>query len=126
MTVPIASFIALMLAFQVKHYLADFVLQTNWMAHGKDSTMGWQLPLTAHAGLHGLGTLCIAAVAALRLWWLALLDIAVHGLIDRGKALVVQQLKVPVTDARFWWVIGFDQMLHQITNVILVGGLLAA
>lgn len=124
MTVPIASFIILMLAFEVKHYVADFVLQTNWIAHGKDRITGWQRPLAAHVGLHGLGTLCIALVISPSLWWLALIDIAVHGLIDRGKALITHRKKFPLTDARFWWLMGFDQMLHQITNVVLVGVLL--
>ena len=25
-----------------------------------------------------------------------------------------------MTDPRFWWLMGFDQFLHQVTNVALV------
>lgn len=39
-------------AFLIKHFLADFLLQTDWMAAGKDRPKGWLLPLAAHAGVH--------------------------------------------------------------------------
>ena len=121
----LVDFVALMLVFELKHYLADFVLQTNWIARGKDCTIGWQRPLAVHAGLHGLGTLCIALVAAPSFWWLAPLDMLVHGSIDRGKAVISLRKRFPITDARFWWLLGFDQLLHQVTNILLVAFLLS-
>ena len=53
-----------------KHYGADFVGQTEWMARGKERVSGWAAPLAAHAGLHALGTLCIALLFKPSLWWL--------------------------------------------------------
>lgn len=107
-----------------KHVAADFLLQTDWMARGKDRVDGWALPLAAHAGVHALGTLAVALVARPSLWWLALVDFAIHGLIDRGKALVSHRTRWQVTDARFWWLLGFDQFLHQLTNIGLAAALL--
>ncbi|MCJ2077096.1 DUF3307 domain-containing protein [Methylobacterium sp. E-016] len=124
--VPVGTFVLLMLAMELKHYAADFVLQTNWMARGKDCIGGWHKPLAAHAGLHGLATLGLALLVAPALWWLGLVDFVVHGSIDRAKALASQHLQLPVTDARFWWLMGFDQLLHQITNVFLVAMLALA
>ena len=126
-TVPTPALLVtcvLMVAMATKHVLADFVLQTDWMARGKDRADGWVLPLAAHAGLHALGTLLVSLVAKPSLWWLAVVDFVVHGLIDRGKALVSRRTRWQATDARFWWLLGFDQFLHQLTNIGLVAALL--
>ena len=117
--VPVAALALLLFAFEVKHFGADFLLQSNWMAQGKDRVAAWAGPLCAHAGLHGLGTLLIALAVKPGLWWLAGVDFAIHAAIDRGKALVSQRTQFPVTDARFWWLMGFDQFLHQVTNIAL-------
>jgi hypothetical protein len=109
--------IAVVLA--AKHTLADFVLQTEWMARGKERAQGWELPLAAHAGVHGLGMLLVALVFRPGLWWLALADVAIHAGVDRGKALASLRLRLPMSDPRFWWLLGFDQFLHHVTNVAL-------
>ena len=38
--------------FIIKHLLADFLLQTSWMAKGKELASGWLGPLLAHVALH--------------------------------------------------------------------------
>ncbi|WP_247634718.1 DUF3307 domain-containing protein [Methylobacterium sp. 37f] len=118
--VPLSTLAALLIAMAAKHYLIDFVGQTDWMARGKERVAGWALPLAAHAGMHGLGTLAIAVLYRPSLWWLALLDFVVHGLIDRGKTLVAHRTRFAMTDPRFWWLMGFDQFLHQVTNIAVV------
>ncbi|AIQ89456.1 MULTISPECIES: DUF3307 domain-containing protein [Methylobacterium] len=115
--VPVGAFALLVLAFAVKHLAADFLFQTNWMAEGKQRPSAWLVPLCAHTGLHGLGTLLIALAVKPALWWLALADFAIHTAIDRGKALVAQRTRLPTTDARFWWLVGIDQFLHQVTHL---------
>ena len=115
--VPVGAFALLILAFAVKQLGADFLLQSNWMAQGKDRTSDWMAPLCAHTGLHGLGTLLITLAVKPALWWLALADFAIHTGIDRGKALIGQRTHFPATDARFWWLIGVDQFLHQVTHI---------
>ena len=115
--VPAGAFALLLLAFAVKQLGADFLLQSNWMAQGKERSSAWLAPLCAHTGLHGLGTLLIALMVKPALWWLALVDFAIHTAIDRGKALIGQRTHFPATDARFWWLIGVDQFLHQVTHI---------
>ena len=39
--VPVEALIGWMLLLTFKHIIADFVLQTAWMAHGKDQKHGW-------------------------------------------------------------------------------------
>ncbi|MCJ2087932.1 DUF3307 domain-containing protein [Methylobacterium sp. E-005] len=124
--VSVGAFALLFFAFAVKQLGADFLLQNAWMAHGKDRTSAWVAPLCAHTGLHGLGTLLIALPVKPALWWLALVDFAVHTVIDRGKGLIGQRTQFPVTDARFWWLIGLDQFLHTVTHIGLAAILAVA
>lgn len=123
--VPVGAFALLVLAFAIKQLGADFLLQTTWMAQGKERPSAWLAPLCAHAGVHGLGTLLIALMVKPTLWWLALADFAIHTAIDRGKALICLRTRYQATDAGFWWLIGVDQFLHQVTHIGLALVLMA-
>ena len=115
---------ALGMAFATKHLLADFIFQTNWMARGKEQPRGWAPPLLAHALCHAGLTLAIVLVTAPRLWWLSLIDLGVHLAIDRSKTVLAQQGGWRPDQAQFWWLLGFDQYLHQLTNLSLAAALL--
>ena len=115
--VPLWSFCLLLLAMTFKHYVADFLLQTTWMARGKERSFGWFAPLAVHVLCHTGFTLAIALLLAPRLWWLAIVDLVIHATIDRCKALVGNRGGWDAQDSAFWWLIGFDQLLHQITNI---------
>jgi len=110
---------AVMALFTLKHVVADFLLQTGWMATGKERADGWALPLAVHAGIHGLFTLAITLVLAPALAWLAVADFALHFGIDRAKSLLGRAFAVAPNSQHFWWLIGLDQMLHQLTHVVL-------
>lgn len=109
--------------FAVKHLAADFLLQTNGMARGKERRQGWQGPLLCHIACHGGLTLAIVLAAAPRLWWLAVVDLALHGAIDRGKTLASHRGGWRPDQAQFWWLLGLDQGLHQLTNIGLATAL---
>ncbi len=123
--VPLLPAAALWLAFSVKHFLADFVLQTSALARGKEQAHGWVVPLALHAGGHGVLTLLIALLVAPQLWWLGLADFAIHFLIDHGKTLIGRRGGWTPQDAQYWWLFGFDQFLHQATNIGLAVTLMA-
>lgn len=123
--VPVWTVTALAAIMAAKHYLADFVLQTEWMARGKERAEGWLWPLCTHAGCHAALTLGIALLLLPRLWWLALVDFAIHFAIDRGKALVALRIRPVPAQARFWWLLGFDQLLHGLTDLGLVTAFLS-
>ena len=120
---PVLEAASLTALFALKHYFADFVLQTNWIARGKERDQGWAGPLVVHALCHGTITLVIALAVAPHLWWLAIVDFLVHVAIDRSKTAVSHWGRWPPTEAPFWWVLGFDQLLHQVTNIILATAL---
>jgi hypothetical protein len=98
-----------------EHQSGDAVLRHA--RFGKNRASDWILPLCAHTGLHGLGTLLIVLPVKPALWWLALVDFAIHTVIDRGKGLIGRRTHFPPTDTRFWWLIGLDQFLHQVTHI---------
>ena len=116
-TVPLWPFCAVLLAITVKHFVADFLLQTNWIARGKERGKGWLAPLTVHVLCHAVLTLGLALVLAPRLWWLAAVDFAIHITVDRCKTLVAHRGGWLMTQAQFWWLMGCDQWLHQVTNI---------
>lgn len=116
-SIPVLAVVAAV--FTIKHFVADFLLQTSWIARGKESPDGWRGPIALHAGTHAAGTLLIVLVAAPSVWWLAPVDFVVHAAIDRGKSLVAARKKYTPQDAPFWWLLGFDQCLHQLTNIAM-------
>lgn len=125
---PIASHLLIwaVALFVIKHLLADFLLQTSWMAKGKERDSGWVAPLLAHILVHAAGTLLIALLLAPTLAWLALVDLIVHGLIDRTKTLVQGRYRFKVEQAAFWWLFGIDQTLHHLTHLLFAIWIAAA
>ncbi|WP_411034931.1 DUF3307 domain-containing protein [Shinella sp. BYT-45] len=104
-------------AFLAKHFLADFLFQTDWMAAGKDRPEGWLAPLAAHSGVHGAMTAALFLAVSPPLAWLGLADAAVHGVIDRMKSLAARRMQVTPRQAGFWRLFGADQALHHLTHV---------
>jgi hypothetical protein len=103
----------------LKHFVADFLLQTSWIAQGKERREGWMAPLAVHVLCHAGLTLCIALVLAPRLWWLAPVEFVIHASIDRSKTLIRNSNKWDLPRPQYWWLLGFDQFLHQVTNIAL-------
>ena len=114
---------ALATAFATKHLVADFLMQTTWMARGKERNRGWALPLLAHVGCHLALALALVLAVSPRLWWLAMIDFAIHLVVDRGKAVIARRGGWRPDQAPFWWLLGVDQWLHQLTNIGLAAAL---
>lgn len=97
------------------HFVADYALQSDWMAKhknhnrpvdpasippGQTPQLVWPWVLTAHAATHA------AAVAVVTgSFWLALAELVVHWVIDYGKC-------------SNWYGIHQDQGLHIIFKVL--------
>jgi Protein of unknown function (DUF3307) len=115
---------ALYVMFVIKHFLADFLFQTGWMAIGKAQERGWVVPLATHAGIHAALTLLLMLALLPSLWWLALVDFAVHSVVDRGKAMATRHFGLTEKDNAWWWLMGLDQALHELTHFAFVIALL--
>jgi hypothetical protein len=86
----ISTLFALLVAYQLKHFLCDYPLQTNRYMLGK-FLPGWEfvLPLLAHVGVHAAGTVLIAWLFGAPAWLIplvAIFDASVHFVMDRIKA----------------------------------------
>lgn len=152
----------LLILFQIKHFLADYLFQTKWMLGKFKPGIDFVKPLMAHCAVHALFTfglcwawhnytLCKVGVSLS----LALLDFAIHFVMDRVKAspdmlgrfktLTPDEYKrcsnivnswAPETNADdakrrlrgntfFWWALGFDQMVHHLTHYLIIWKLIA-
>lgn len=108
--------IVLIAVFQVKHFVADYILQGKYML-GKFKLVGWEMPLLAHSSIHMAMTffivLCYLPVQYALM--LAVLDMGIHFVIDRLKVLISRGYDSS-KDKEFWWALGADQMSHHFTH----------
>ncbi len=111
----------LLTIYQVKHFIADFPLQREYML--RKTRAGWDFapPLAVHCAVHAMLTLIIIGIFAPTLWWLAMLDFVVHFIMDRIKSGPkylgrYNNLHKPA----FWSCLGFDQMVHHLTHFYIV------
>jgi hypothetical protein len=109
--------VAALVIFIFKQLVADFLLQTSWMANGKEQPEGWFWPLAAHVAVHAAATALIFAALAPGYIWIALVDLVVHFAIDRAKGLLNRAFDTDPTKTGFWWLIGIDQTLHHLTHL---------
>lgn len=105
----------LLIAFQVKHYLADFPLQNSYML-GKFYRKGWVLPLASHCAIHAVFTISIVFFINPALWWLAIVDFVLHFIMDRIKASPDLLGRWQINQPQFWNALGFDQAFHHLTH----------
>ncbi len=85
-SVPVGALVGWMLLLTAKHIVADFMLQTSWMAIGKDQKTGWALPLLAHCLVH----LAVAMTQENQhpwFWTLIGVDQALHHLTGFGLSI---------------------------------------
>jgi hypothetical protein len=114
----------LLIVYQIKHYLADFPLQVNYMIGKTKTGLAWVLPLAAHCAVHGgLTFLILVLWSRLDLWWLALVDFGIHFLMDRTKASPHLLGRFKPQEHYYWWVLGFDQMVHHLTHYFVIWNL---
>lgn len=115
--------------FQLKHFLADYPLQRPFMLKKfSEKPDEWIPALTAHAGVHFLFTFCIMMWLTGNFYvsaGLGLFDFSVHFVMDRIKASPRLLGRWKPDSPYFWWSLGFDQMIHHLTDLFVVFTLLS-
>ena len=108
--------IIILVLLQFKHWYIDFVAQSSDMVAGKG--VYGNLYGLLHSVQHGFGTLvvCLFFVQPLLAIGLGILDFILHYHIDYAKMNLGCQ---DVKEKEFWVHLGLDQMLHQITYLII-------
>lgn len=114
----------LIAVFQIKHFIADFPLQKEYML--RKFLPGWEfvLPLATHCAVHAVMTLGIVLAIRPSLWWLAVADFVVHFIMDRIKSGPHYLGRFDDKNRPgFWNALGFDQMVHHLTSLYIVWAL---
>ena len=116
-----ALFFILLVGFEFKHFVADYLLQTVWMIQGKgDLRSGGGY---AHAGIHALGSLLVLVATGVPILATALLvgaEFVIHYLLDFAKASYGRGVDPNRQVQLFWAQHGFDQFLHHLTYAAMV------
>ena len=122
MTQLALSILILLSLLQVKHMFADYFLQTPKMLEGRGTYL--HMGRAQHALIHAAGSLVCFVIVGTPLWFMLVIIAAewlVHFHIDWGKAVYTGKKGHGPTDAGFWRAAGFDQFLHQMTYVAMIG-----
>lgn len=113
--------VLLFIAFFVKHFLADFPLQTPWMIREKGH---WgKLGGIAHSGVHAILTVVVLSLFSIGPTVAAsagALDFVLHYCIDALKMYASKIKGWTPADKQFWNAIGLDQLMHYMTYALIV------
>jgi hypothetical protein len=105
--------------FVVKHFLFDYVWQTQEEINYKGTYLDWRG--VTHSVKHGTGTGIVLLVsgAGIEFAWLYIaLDFLIHYHIDWLKMNASRNLTP--ADRAFWIWLGFDQTLHYLTYIMFI------
>lgn len=113
--------ILLLLLLLLKHYVVDFMLQTPFQYKNK-GTLGHPGGIL-HAGLHGAASFLILSLFTFSITLpvcLGVVESVLHYFIDYAK-IKIQKAKnwLPTTSDYYFWLLGFDQLLHQLTYIAM-------
>ena len=117
----------LLVALFVKHFVVDFMLQTPYMYLNKGTYLHGGGIL--HATLHGMATAFILAsfvflgtiqISLFVVFLIALAEAIAHYHIDWAKVKTNTHYGLkPDNSEKYWWLLGFDQLLHSLTYVAI-------
>lgn len=123
----------LMAAFVVKHWVCDFLFQNKYMLGKFKPWPDFVLPIALHSWVNAIGSIAACAlvlrdgfVMFIEPIVLAVLaEFVAHFVIDRIKASPALLGRYRDTNTGiFWSVLGFDQMLHGLTYVLMISYIL--
>ncbi len=116
-----AAILWAMLAFQLKHFLCDFVLQTQTQATKK--CFYGHIAGVTHAGTHAIGSIPALLILGADLRTIAVLligEFLVHYHTDWFKARTDRTRADVGQDHVFWMLFGLDQLIHQLTYIVMI------
>ena len=116
------ALLLLLAGFQVKHVLGDFVLQNSYILNHRRI---WGHPGgLLHVAIHAVLTLPLLLAAGVHgpLFFAILIGEAVfHYHVDWLKDQWIHRAQLTAQDKQYWWLLGIDQLLHQISYLVIVG-----
>lgn len=114
-------FFKLVILFQVKHFICDFLLQTKYFRKKSSKDFEFLIPLTLHCFFHFMGTLLILLSFNAHTWIWAFFDFFVHFITDRIKSSPRYLGRFQnMQKQSFWCCFGLDQMVHHLTHYFII------
>ncbi len=117
---PIYTLAAVLAVLQIKHFICDYTLQSSYQLLNKGTYLhpGGLL----HAGLHALFTtsafFVVRPTLALGIG-IIVGEFLVHYHIDWAKEQLIKFMGWTPMQGPFWWALGFDQLLHHLTYIVI-------
>jgi hypothetical protein len=105
------------------HFLADFCMQTEWMALGKSKEMA---PLLAHIGTYTLILLLFSSLfmtGPMAIIW-SISNGICHMWVDYFSSRAMRRARESGQERKFFMILGLDQMLHYVCLFGILGLLL--
>jgi hypothetical protein len=115
--------ILLLVLLQVKHWYIDFVNQSMEEVHSKG--IYGDAPGMWHSAKQAIGTLFAILILTGPDFYtealsLAMLDFVIHYHTDWAKININKRKNYTVETTEFWWWLGFDQLVHQLTYLLIL------
>jgi hypothetical protein len=105
-----------LLAFQLKHFLCDYVLQTGYIVETK--RIYGHIGGLMHAGAHAIASIpafLLLSASGTTIAILVAIEFVFHYHVDWLKAYVDTRAGWTQKDQAYWILFGFDQLIHQLT-----------
>jgi Protein of unknown function (DUF3307) len=114
------TWLPLLVMLQLKHFVCDFPLQGPYQYLNK-GTYGHAGGLL-HCAIHLVGSIFVLCFFMHSPMFLILgVEFVVHYHVDWAKMNINKRMRwTPTTSEQFWWLLGFDQLLHQLTYVWMI------
>lgn len=116
-----AVFFGLLIGLQLKHFIADYLMQPGWILGGKGDLH--QLGGYVHAAIHGVFSIVVLLVFSTPLWLVGTLFVAeclVHYVLDYAKIHYSRGVDIERDASRYWALHGLDQFFHQVTYAVMI------
>ncbi|HWA29955.1 MAG TPA: DUF3307 domain-containing protein [Rhizomicrobium sp.] len=114
-----------LVVFQIKHFICDFLLQNSYQIRNKGVYL--HTGGLIHAGLHALGSIPALLIVTQIPWVIAGLiaaEFVIHYHTDWAKARIDGSLRLNDTNTLYWAIFGSDQLIHQLTYIGMIYGVL--
>jgi Protein of unknown function (DUF3307) len=118
---PAIMTILMLVWLQLKHYVADYLMQPKWVLFAKGDMR--RAGGYVHAGIHAVGSIPAYLIAGLGLTDMAVLCLAefiIHYVVDFIKVDLSARSKSGPDSTIYWALHGGDQLLHQLTYAGLI------
>ena len=116
----------LLIVYQLKHFLADFPLQREYMLKKTSANWDFAIPLGLHCLVHSGLTAIIVIYIDSSKWWLIILDFVVHFIMDRIKSGPHYLGRFnDMEKSSYWNCFGLDQMVHHLTHFYIIWNLVS-